>query len=100
MAYTIRSAFESYGLIGSIITDLTLTNVMVATSAALSGLIDSGTIQNFTGLKARQSGTNADVITISYSWLPALPLNYIVVQFTLDVTTGVTTPSAAAASAV
>jgi hypothetical protein len=43
---------------------------------------------DYYGLAARQLLTNPDVIEISYSWLPAFPLNYIVVTFNISLTSG------------
>lgn len=91
MAYRLRAYFESDGLIGSIITDITLANVKASADSALQALVSDGIINSYQGLKVRQSGTAFDAIQISYEWQASLPLNYIVVQFTLDVTTGDTT---------
>jgi hypothetical protein len=91
MAYRLRSYFDADGLIGSIISDITLANVKASAEAALLALVTDGTIADYANLTVSQDPTFYDVIQISYSWKPALPLNYIVVQFALDVTNGTTT---------
>ena len=88
MAFRIRSFFNSGGVIGSIITSLTLTNIKSSAESALQSLTADGTIQAYQNLAVRQSSTNLDVVEIAYSWQPSLPLNYIVVRFTLNVTSG------------
>ena len=50
--------------------------------------LDEETRARITGLKVRQLLTNPDVIEVSYSWLPAFPLNYIVVRFGVSLTSG------------
>lgn len=93
MAYRIRSYFDIDGIIGSIITELTLANVKSSANSALDSLVSDGVIQAYQALKVRQSPTNIDVVQVSYAWQPSLPLNYMTIQFTLDVTDGATTVS-------
>ena len=88
MVYRLRDYLESANLIGQPIYDYTLVNVKSSAEAALQSLLRDGLMVNYTGLKARQLLTNPDVIEISYSWLPAMPLNYIVVTFAISLTTG------------
>jgi hypothetical protein len=93
MAYRIRSYFESNNIIGSIISDLTLSNVKSTASSALESLTSDGIILAYTDLKVRQDSTNLDVIQIGFSWQPSLPLNYIDARFTINVTSGDTDTS-------
>lgn len=88
MVYRLRDYLESDNLIGQPIYSFTLTNVKGSAEAALQSLIRDGLIVDYTGLKVRQLATNPDVLEVSYSWLPAFPLNYIVVTFSVSLTTG------------
>lgn len=88
MSFRLRNAFETDGLIGSIVSDTILANVKASAASALTSLVSDGIIQDFTALKVRQQSQNLDAIEISYEWKAALPLNYIVVRFTLNVSSG------------
>lgn len=88
MAYRLRDYLESANLIGQPIYPFTLVNVKGSAEAALQSLIRDGLLVDYVGLKVRQLATNPDVLEVSYSWLPAFPLNYIVVTFNVSLTTG------------
>jgi hypothetical protein len=88
MVYRLRDYLENANLIGQPIYDYTLVNVKAAAEGALQSLLRDGLMVNYTGLKARQLLTNPDVIEVGFSWLPAFPLNYIVVSFAVSLTTG------------
>lgn len=88
MVYRLRDYLESANLIGTPIYPFTLTNVKGSADAALQSLIRDGLIVDYTGLKVRQLATNPDVLEVSFGWLPAFPLNYIVVTFSVSLTTG------------
>lgn len=93
MAYRMRSYFDDDNLIGSIINDLTLSNVKTSASAALDSLVNDGTIQAATDLKVRTVVNTPDAIEVAYAWSPSLPANYLDVKFTLNVTSGDITES-------
>jgi hypothetical protein len=88
MAYRLRNFFEADGLIGSIISDVTLANVKASAGSALESLKSDGIIQAYAALKVRQQTQNLDVIEISFGWQASLPLNYVVVRFTINVSSG------------
>lgn len=88
MTYRLRDYLESANLIGQPIYPHTLVNVKGSAEAALQSLIRDGLIVDYVGLRVRQLATNPDVLEVSYSWLPAFPLNYIVVTFNVSLTTG------------
>jgi hypothetical protein len=94
MVYRLRDYLESDNLIGQPIYPFTLVNVKGSAEAALQSLIRDGLIVDYVGLKVRQLATNPDVLEVSYGWLPAFPLNYIVVTFSVSLTTGNVTSSA------
>jgi len=88
MVYRLRDYLENANLIGQPIYDYTLVNVKASAEAALQSLVRDGLLVDYFGLEARQLLTNPDVIEVSYSWLPAFPLNYIVVTFNISLTSG------------
>ena len=73
-------------------------NVKASAEAALQSLIRDGLLVGYMGLKARQLLTNPDVIEISFAWLPAFPLNYIVVTFNISLSSGNITSNAGASA--
>jgi hypothetical protein len=91
MVYRLRDYLESDNLIGQPIYPYTLTNVKGSADAALQSLVRDGLIVDYTGLSVRQLATNPDVLEVSFNWLPAFPLNYIVCTFSVSLTTGTQT---------
>ena len=88
MTYRLRDYLESDNLIGQPIYPYTLVNVKGSADAALQSLIRDGLIVDYTGLACRQLASNPDVLQVSFSWLPAFPLNYLVVSVQVSLTTG------------
>jgi hypothetical protein len=88
MVYRIRDYLDADGLIGQPIYDSTLIQVKASAEAALQSLLRDDIIRNYQGLKVRQIATLPDVLEIRYEWLPAYPLNYIVVRYSVAVLTG------------
>lgn len=88
MVYRLRDYLESDNLIGQPIYPYTLISVKGSAESALQSLIRDGLIVDYTGLKVRQLATNPDVLEVTYGWLPAFPLNYIVVSFSVSLTSG------------
>lgn len=88
MVYTLRAYLENSNLIGQPIYDYTLINVKAAAEAALQSLLSNNLINAYNSLSVRQLITNPDVLEISFNWQPAFPLNYIVLTFGIDLTTG------------
>lgn len=91
LSFQVRAYLDSNNLIGGIIDDLTLINVKAATASALENLVLSGTIIDYNDLKVRQLVSSPDVIEVRFAWKPSLPLNYIVVRFSINVSTGTDT---------
>lgn len=91
LVYRLRDYLEDAHLIGQPIYNFTLVNVKASAEAALQSLIRDGLLVDYVGLKARQLLTNPDVIEVSFGWLPAFPLNYIVCTFSVSLSTGSTT---------
>ena len=88
MVYTLRAYLNDANLIGQPIYPYTLINVKASVEAGLQSLIVNSLIVDYTGLTVRQLLTNPDVLEVRFSWLPAFPLNYIVLTFGISLTTG------------
>ena len=98
MVYTLRTWLQNSNLIGQPIYDYTLINVKAAAEAGLQSLLVNSLIAGYNSLTVRQLISNPDVLEISYNWLPAFPLNYIVLTFGIDLTTGSTTTSSSSSA--
>ncbi len=88
MVYRLRDYLEADDLIGQPILPITMINTKASAEAALQSLIRDGIIRDYSGLKVRQLLQNPDVLEVSYSWLPAFPLNYILVRYAVTLSTG------------
>lgn len=88
MAFRLRDYLDNEELIGTIITDLTLVNVKGSADSALQSLVMDGVIRDYQELKVRQLQESPDVIEVRFEWRAAVPLNYISVRYSVNVTTG------------
>lgn len=89
----LQVGLDNSGLIGSPIDFETTTRLKGAVAGILEGLTQDEIILAYTDLKVRQqsivNGGDPTVIEVRFAYQPALPLNYIVVTFSLDLTTGI-----------
>lgn len=90
LVYRLRDYLDDANLIGQPIYNYTLVNVKASAEAALQSLVRDALLVDYTGLSVRQLLTNPDVIEISFGWRPAFPLNYIILTFSVSLTTGST----------
>lgn len=88
MVFRLRAYLDADGLIGTMINDLTLINVKASADAALQSLIRDNVIRGYRELRVRQLSTTPDVIEVSFEWQAALPLNYIIVRYSINTSTG------------
>lgn len=88
MAIRMRAMLDDDGIIGSPIDDTTLINVKASADTALQALVRDRVIRDYANLKVRQTAEAPDVIEIRYEWRASIPLNYIVVRYSIDLTTG------------
>jgi hypothetical protein len=93
----LATGMENSGLIGSPITPNTVATVQGAVVSILQQAINQQTIVSYTNLTVSQEaypGGDPTIIAVSFSYAPAVPLNYIQVTFAIDLSTGqVTTQS-------
>lgn len=88
MVYRIRDFLDADGLIGMPIYDTTLIQVKASAESALTSLVRDEIIVRYKNLKVRQIGDRPDVVEVRYEWLPAYPLNFIVVRYSVEVLSG------------
>lgn len=84
----IQYGLDQSGLIGSAIDFETPQRVKAAVSGILENAVQRGVVIGYVDLKARQLSTDPSVIEVKFAYQPALPLNYIVVSFSINVDTG------------
>lgn len=88
----VQQGMESAGLIGQPIDAEMPTRVRAALSSILEGAVTNEVIIAYNNLKvitATPPTGDPSIITCKFAYQPAVPLNYILVQFTIDLTTGV-----------
>lgn len=88
MLYRLRRYLDNNQIIGSIINDITLVTIKATVDSTMQSLVQDQTINGYSDLKVRQLATMPDVVEIRFAWNPAMPLNYIVVRYSVNVTTG------------
>lgn len=99
----IQDTLTNAGIIGTVITAQTSLAVKGIVSGALELAVANHLIYGYTNLKVReQSPPSGDptVIEVKFSYQPSFPLNYVVVSFSVDVTTGTINNSTDASSIV
>lgn len=92
-----QDGVDEAGLIGTPIDNQTPIRVKGVISGLLEAAVNSGVVVGYSDLKVRQQTLptgDPSVIEVRFAYQPALPLNYIVVAFSLNVQTGETTPLA------
>lgn len=88
MIQQMKAYLDADGLVGTMINDLTLVNIKASADAALQSLTRDMTIRDYRDLRVRQLEANPDVVEVVFEWRASLPLNYIVVRFALNTSTG------------
>lgn len=92
----VQNGLDDSGLIGTPIDLDTALNVKSIVSGLLEQTVQVGTIISYTGLGVRQLSSDPSVIEVKFSYRPAYPLNYVLVSFSINVTTGNVTVAEAA----
>lgn len=87
----VQQGLQGSGLIGKPITATTVTTVQEAALGILEAAVSNQVIVSYTNLSVSQEsypGGNPTIIDVSFQYLPAEPLNYIAVQMSVDLSTG------------
>jgi hypothetical protein len=88
----IRQGLQGSGLIGEPITANTISTVQEALLGILEAAVTRSVIVSYTNVSVIQQtypGGSPTVIAITFNYQPAPPLNYITVQMSVDLSTGV-----------
>jgi hypothetical protein len=93
----LQDGVESAGLIGQAITLETPLGIKSVVAGLLEAAKSAGTIVEYTGLQVRQRSTDPSVIEVRFGYSPAYPINYIAINFSVNVQTGETDLTEAAA---
>jgi hypothetical protein len=88
LVYRLRDYLDDANLIGQPIYNYTLVSVKASAEASLQSLVRDGLLVDYVGLSVRQLLSNPDVIEISFGWRPAFPLNFIILTFAVNLSTG------------
>ena len=87
----VQTGTERAGLIGQPIDETTTLSVKSVVSGLLENAKSSGLVVDYQDLAVRLRSTDPSVIEVKFAYRPAYPLNYIVVSFSINVTTGTVT---------
>lgn len=96
MIEVIQNTLTNSGLIGSAFGPNTLQNIKSLVQGALESLVSSDMIVGYNSLGVQQGGTNPVVVYVQFQYQPAYPLNYILVQYQIDISTGSVSPTTVA----
>jgi hypothetical protein len=87
----VQTGMENSGLIGEPITaDMTM-NVKSSLVGLLEQAVNDEVIVSYANVQVRQLSADPSIIEASFSYKPAIPMNYIVIKFAVDLNTGDTT---------
>lgn len=87
----VQQGLAGSGLIGGPITTNTISTVQEAVLGVLEAAVNNSVIVSYTNLNVVQQvypGGNPTVISVTFQYAPALPLNYITVQMSIDLSNG------------
>lgn len=90
MVRTVRETLDSSGLIGSALREDSVINVKSVVGGVLEAMVDTGVIVAYRELKGRLRPGQPSVVEIKFQYRPAWPLNYVIVSFSVDTSTGET----------
>jgi hypothetical protein len=76
-------------IIGRVVADNNAPLVIrTVVGGVLSTMVDDGDIVNFANVQAKTLSTNPTIVEIRFSYTPAFPINYISMNFAIDLSTG------------
>jgi hypothetical protein len=79
---------EEAGLIGTPITVDTKVQIKSVMSGGLETLKSAGVLVDWDELRLRQRAEDASIVDVKFRYLPAFPLNYIAITFSINTATG------------
>lgn len=87
---SLADAAATSGLIGAPLDEDLLLSVKSVVQGVLESAVSSEAINSYTGLTLRQIDIDPSVVEVKFAYKPAYPLNYIVISFSIDMSSGVT----------
>ena len=79
-------------VIGQIVADSRAAfTVQLLVEAVLEGLVSEGAIVTYSGVTASLTNLDPTLIQVSFQYLPAFPLNYVQISFSINTSTSVVT---------
>lgn len=88
MVGLIQTGLDNSDLIGSAMTQDSPLSVKSIVSGVLEYCKANGTFVDYNSLQARIAQMNPSIIEVRFAYRPAFPLNYIMVTFSVDLSTG------------
>lgn len=85
---TIQDTIDAARIIGTPIRENTVLQVKGVVQGALEGSVNSGIIVSYQNLLARLQPGDPQVIEVKFEYRPAYPLNYVLVTFSIDTSSG------------
>lgn len=92
----VQESLNNANIVGTAITPNTALNVKGIVSGALESAKASGIVYDYNNLKVRQQSPpsgDPTIMEVKFAYRPSFPLNYVIVVFSVDTTTGATLPS-------
>lgn len=90
LVVALSEGMATSGLIGAPLDEDLILSVKSAVQGVLESAVSEETIVSYSGLTLRQLGTDPTVVEVKFAYKPAYPLNYIVISFSIDMSTGAT----------
>lgn len=90
MVRMIQDSIDGAQIIGSPLTATSVTQIKSIVGGVLENCKDSEVIVDYKDLVGRVRPGNPQVVEVKFEYRPAWPLNYILVSFSIDTTTGTT----------
>ncbi len=99
---SVKQGLEQSGLIGQPITAEMPATVQALLVSILEQDVTLGIIQSYSSITVTQQaypGGDPTIMVCSFTYVPAVPMNYVVVTFSIDLTSGLVTTQSAANTA-
>lgn len=88
MVAIIQRTLDQAGVIGMPIDETTPLRMKGLVQGALETCVSTAVIVRYNDIKARQQSVDPTVIEVKFQYLPAYPLNYVVISFAINALTG------------
>ena len=91
LAQNIQAAIDNSTIIGSALTQATLSSLQSIVLATLMRSVDTNLIQSFQNVSYSYSGSSPTTVKVSFQYSPTFPLNYVQVVMSVNTNTGIIT---------